>query len=97
MQIFGVVGMIECNVVCDASYSNHFSQRLLHGQHSLGPAGFDICTELMVISAANQIPYRAVSEHDLDGGITRGPSCRGMSRCEMTARRASESCCLICD
>ncbi len=43
----------------------------------LGPACFDVCTELMVISAANQIPYQALGEHDLNGGITPGPGCRG--------------------
>jgi hypothetical protein len=76
-QVFGVVGMIECYIAGNMPGSNHFSQGLFHRQHSLGSAGLDMCAELMVISAANQILYRVVGEHDLNGGITPGPGCRG--------------------
>ena len=52
------------------------SQRLLRGEHSLGRAGFDVCTEMIVASVANQIPYRAVGEHHLNSGMAPGPGCR---------------------
>jgi hypothetical protein len=53
----------------DAVIAHEFSQGLLYGLHAIGAAGFDVGSELMVVSTANQIADCAGGHEDFNGRI----------------------------
>ena len=68
-EIFGVAGMGVGCVAGDAVIAHELGQRLLYGLHAFGPAGFNVGSELMVVSAANQISDSAGGHEDFNGGV----------------------------
>ena len=58
-KIFRVAAMRVGGFERDSLVSNKLCQGLLHGLHALRAPSFNICPELMVVSAANEIPNSA--------------------------------------
>ena len=68
-----MAGMRVGCVARDAVVAHEFSQGLLYGLHALGASGFNVSSELMVVSTANQIADCTGGHENLDGGITVNP------------------------
>jgi hypothetical protein len=68
-EIFGVAGVGVGGVTGDALNAHQLSQRLFDGLHTVGTTGFDIGSELMIVSTPNQIADCTGGHEDFNGGI----------------------------
>ena len=68
-----MAGMGVGCVARDAVIPHEFSQGLLYGLHAIGAAGFDVGSELMVVSTANQIADCTGGHKNFNSGIPVNP------------------------
>ena len=76
-EIFWVVAVRVSSFARDASGADEFCQGLLHGEHSVGAACFDVGAELVVVAAADEVARCGGCNENLHGWITTGAGCGG--------------------
>src|SRR6185503_6697414 len=86
-----MIAVGQCSVGRDSTKSNQLCKRLLNRQHAFRASRFDNGAELMIVASANQVPYSACGDKNLNGWVAIDPiRCRKqalMDDCEKSQRK----------